>query len=200
MLRVALTGGIASGKSYVLSRIAARGVPIIDADVLVHQALAAGSPLVAPVAARFGRSVVAADGSVDRRALGALVFRDAEARADLEAIVHPDVFRRIDEWFTSLPPAPFAVADIPLLFETRHQGLFDRVVVARCSPEEQMRRLERRNGLTAAEARERLQAQWPIDDKARNAHYLIDTSGSFEDTDRQVDQVLADLAEDAGAS
>ncbi len=200
MLRVALTGGIASGKSYVLSRIATRGVPTIDADALVHEALSAGSRLAGAVAARFGPRMVAGDGSIDRKALGAVVFRDARARADLEAIVHPDVFRRIDEWFASLPAVPFAVADIPLLFETHHQGLFDRVVVAMCSPEEQVQRLLRRNGLTEAEARERLQAQWPTDDKARNAHYLIDTSGSFEETDRQVNEVLAALADDARGS
>jgi dephospho-CoA kinase len=218
LLRVALTGGIASGKSYVLARIASHGVPTIDADALVHEALAAGSPAVPRVAARFGRVVLAHDGSVDRKALGRVVFADAQARADLESILHPDVFRRIDRWFASLtpgagesdaagsPPAPapqparpaaFAVADIPLLFETRHEGLFDRVIVASCSPVRQMERMMERDGLTREEARARLRAQWPIEDKARRAHYVIETSGAFEETDRQVDHVLAELTEDA---
>jgi len=211
MLRVALTGGIASGKSYVLSRFAALGVPTVDADALVHQALAAGSPAVPRIVARFGRNVVAKDGSVDRKVLAKVVFTDATARADLEAILHPEVFRRIDEWFTSLhgtqpagaapgqwtpDDALLAVADIPLLFETHHEGLFDRIVVTICGPEQQVERLKQRNGLTDEEARQRLAAQWPIDEKARLAHYVIDTSGPFEETDKQVNRVLAALRAD----
>jgi dephospho-CoA kinase len=197
VLRVALTGGIASGKSYVLARLAAQGVPTIDADTVAHHALAAGSPVISPVTARFGRRVLAADGSVDRKALGALVFADPKARADLEAILHPEIFRRIDEWFTALPQSDLAVADIPLLFETRHEGLFDRVIVTVCSPARQVERLKERNGLTEEEARQRLQAQWPIEEKARRAHYIVDTNGTFEETDRRVDEVLAALTDDA---
>lgn len=199
MLRVALTGGIATGKSYVLSRVAAFGVPTIDADSLVHEALAAGSPTVAPITARFGRRILIADGSVDRKSLAALVFSDTKARMDLEAILHPEVFRRIDEWFSAIPDgfAPFAVADIPLLFETHHEGLFDRIVVTMCGPEQQMARLRQRNGLTEEEARQRLAAQWPIEEKARLAHYVIDTSGPFEETEKQVERVLAALRSDA---
>ncbi len=200
MLRVALTGGIATGKSYVLSRITASGVPAIDADSLVHEALAApGSSAVTQVAARFGRRVLATDGSVNRKVLGALVFGDTKARGDLEAIVHPEVFRRIDEWFSGIPDAfaPFAVADIPLLFETHHEGLFDRIVVTICSPEEQLQRLRERNGLTEEEGRKRLAAQWPIEEKARLAHYVIDTSGPFEETDKQVERVLTALRSDS---
>ncbi len=212
MLRVALTGGIASGKSYVLGRIFARGIPTIDADSLVHEALSAGSPAVTLVAARFGGGVVAADGSVDRKTLGGIVFAAANARAALEAILHPEVFRRIDEWFAALPgnrpghgpadesapPMPrFAVADIPLLFEAHHEGMFDRIIVTKCSPAEQLRRLKERNGLSEEEARRRMDAQWPIDEKARLAHYVIDTSGPFEETDKQIDRVLQELEEDA---
>ncbi len=212
MLRVALTGGIATGKSYVLARFAALGVPTVDADALVHEALAAGSPAVPRVAARFGRGVIAADGSVDRRALGALIFNDAAARADLEAILHPEVFRRIDVWFSSLPgsdgghvpvgpPPPgdgrFAIADIPLLFETHHDGLFDRIVVTRCDAAQQIQRLKERNGMGDEEARLRLKAQWPIDEKARRAHYVIETGGTFLETDAQVDRVFEALEEDA---
>ena len=204
MLRVALTGGIASGKSYVLGQIASRGVPTIDADALVHQALTAGSPAVPRVAARFGQGVLDPDGSVDRKALGRMVFADARARADLEALLHPEVFRRIDQWFASLvtkaPPFLFAVADIPLLFETRHEGLFDRVIVATCSPARQMERMMERDGLTREEAQARLRAQWPIEDKARFAHYVIDTNGTFEETDGQVDHVIAEITEDARRS
>ncbi len=197
MLRVALTGGIASGKSYVLARLAAKGVPTVDADTVAHQALAAGSPLVSRITARFGRRILGADGSVDRRALGALVFANPKARTDLEAILHPEIFRRIDEWFTVLPESDLAVADIPLLFETHHEGLFDRVIVTTCSPARQIERLKERNGLTEEEARQRLQTQWPIEEKARRAHYLIETSGTFEETDKQVDRVFAALTSEA---
>jgi dephospho-CoA kinase len=212
VLRVALTGGIASGKSYVLARLSARGVPTIDADALVHEALAAGSAVLPRITARFGHRVLAHGDSVDRQALGALVFADPKAREDLEAILHPEVFRRIDEWFTSLvrsraptsdigprtsDDVPFAVADIPLLFETHHEGLFDRVIVTVCSTEKQVERLRERSGLTEEEAHQRLQAQLPITEKARRAHYVIDTNGTFEETDTQVERVLRELADDA---
>jgi len=226
VLRVALTGGIASGKSYVLARLAARSVPTIDADALVHEALAAGSPAVPLIAARFGRVVLARDGSIDRKVLAQLVFADTKARAELENLLHPDVFRRIDEWFAALssddaaghrgssrgfgPREPvngrpanaarFAVADIPLLFETHHDGLFDRVIVTICSQAKQLERMMKRDGLTREEALGRLHAQWPMEDKARLAHYVIDTNRTFEETDRQVDHVLAELTEDARRS
>ena len=206
-IRAALTGGIASGKSYVLARIASRNIPTVDADALVHEALAAGSPAVARVAARFGRAVLADDGSIDRKALGQLVFADPRSRTDLESLLHPEVFRRINQWFGALVGAPesreavpFAVADIPLLFETRHEGLFDRVIVTICSPGRQLERMMLRDGLTREEAGRRLHAQWPIEDKARLAHYVIDTNGTFEESDTQVNRVLADLAEDARRS
>jgi dephospho-CoA kinase len=208
MLRVALTGGIATGKSYVLGRFAARGVPTVDADALVHEALAAGSPTIPRIVARFGGAVLAPDGSVDRQAMAARVFEDTKARLDLEALLHPDVFRRIDEWFSSLqgtfPPdalathdGHFAVADIPLLFETHHEGLFDRIVVTRCEPAQQIERVMKRSGLNETQARARLAAQWPIEEKARLAHYVIDTTGPFEETNAEIDRVFEALTEDA---
>ncbi len=193
-MRVALTGGIATGKSYVLDRFRGAGVPTIDADALVHEALTAGSPAIDPIKARFGGSVIAPDGSVDRKTLGQIVFPDPRARADLEAIVHPHVYRRIDQWFLGLgPTSVFAVADVPLLFETHHQVFFDRVIVASCPRTIQVERLIQRNGLTVAQAHERLAAQWPIEQKVGLADYIIDTSGTFEETDRQVDRVIAEL-------
>lgn len=194
LLRVALTGGIATGKSYCLARLRQMQIPAIDADVLARDAVAAGSPGLAAVAARFGTGVLLADGSLDRAALGAIVFNDRAARADLEAIIHPDVYRRINEWFANQPRGTrVAVADIPLLFETGHEHDFDRVIVTACDPEEQLRRLMKRDGLTYEAARARLAAQWPVDEKASRAHYVIRTDGSFEETDRQVDAVAQSL-------
>src|SRR5579864_5827019 len=121
MLRIALTGGIATGKSYVLEQFRKRGVPCLDADVLAHGVEAAGTEATAAIAARFGPDVLAADGSVDRAKLGPIVFADAAARRDLEAIVHPAVHRAITaglRGFELLGSDAFAVVDVPLLFET----------------------------------------------------------------------------------
>jgi dephospho-CoA kinase len=187
MLRVALTGGIATGKSYCLARFAATGAPVIDADRLAREAVAPGSRALKAVAARFGPSILLPDGSLDRAALGRIVFGDRTARADLEAIVHPEVYRRIGDWFATRPPATgFAIADIPLLFETGHNHDFDRVIVAACDSQLQLRRLMSRDGLSETEARARLDAQWPIEEKVARATYVIRTDGTLADTDAQV--------------
>jgi dephospho-CoA kinase len=187
---VALTGGIATGKSYCLAKFASFGVPVIDADKLSREAVVPGSPALAAVSARFGPGIIRADGSLDRAALGRIVFSDRAARADLEAIVHPEVYRRIGEWFASAPVGTrLAIADVPLLFETGHNHDFDRVVVAACSPAEQMRRLAARDGLREADARARLDAQWPIEEKIARGDYVIRTDGTLADTDMQVRKV-----------
>jgi dephospho-CoA kinase len=202
MLRVALTGGLATGKSYVRGRIASRGVPTIDADVIVHGLFAPGSETTRDIVGLFGPDMLAGDGAVDRRALGALVFQDAEARRALEAIVHPRVYDRIVRWMAAQEAcgARWALAEIPLLFETGHEGDFDRVIVAACPPEEQVRRVAARDGLSESAARARLAAQWPIAEKARRATDVIDTSSSLADADRQVDAVCAALDELGRAS
>jgi dephospho-CoA kinase len=203
MLRVALTGGIATGKSYVARRLASLGIPTIDADVLAHQALQAGTRSAAEVRRRFGAAVVQSDGAIDRRRLGAIVFADPDARADLERIVHPEVYSAIDRWFSDQerPGAPadgrFAVADIPLLFETGREGAFDRVIVAACPQELQVERAMARDRLTREEARARLAAQWPISEKVRLADFVIRTDGTFEETDAQIERVVAMLGREA---
>lgn len=195
MLRVALTGGIATGKSYCLAQFAALGTPVIDADRLARDVVAPGSPALEAVIARFGRSILQPDGSLNRAALGRIVFSDRAARADLEAIVHPEVYRRISEWFASRPPTTrLAMADIPLLFETGHNHDFDRIIVAACDPVVQLRRLMSRDGLDEAAARARLDAQWPIEEKVARASYVIRTDGTTADTDAQVRTVFELLA------
>jgi dephospho-CoA kinase len=194
MLQAALTGGIASGKSYCLERLAALGVPTIDADKLARLAVAPGSHGLAAVVARFGAVMLRDDGTLDRPALARVIFADRAARADLEAIVHPDVYRRIRDWFGQLPPATrFAVADIPLLFETGHEHDFDAVIVAACTAEEQLRRLMTRDRLSEADARARLEAQLPIAEKARRAHYVIRTDGNYAATDAEIERVYQRL-------
>jgi dephospho-CoA kinase len=194
MLRVALTGGIATGKSFCLARFAALGVPVVDADALARDVVSAGSAALASIRSRFGDSIIAPGGTLDRAALGRIVFRDRAARADLEAIVHPAVYRRITEWFITLPPETrLAIADIPLLFETGHSPDFHRVVVCACDPDEQLRRLVRRDGLSEADARARLAAQWPIGEKVARADYVIRTDGTMADTEAGVRTVLEKL-------
>lgn len=202
-LRVALTGGIATGKTYVRRRLHALGVPTIDADAIVHELLSPGSRTAARVVERFGAAAVGPDGAIDRRALGALVFSDAAARRDLEALVHPEVLAVIDAWFATAAPrgsCGWAAADIPLLFETGHEESFDKVVVAACEPAEQLKRVMARDSLGEADARARLAAQWPIALKAARADFVVWTDGTCAATDRQVDELYRALTTLAAGS
>lgn len=194
MLRVALTGGIATGKSYCLERFADLGSPVIDADVLAREAVARGTPALHVIAERFGAGVLTPEGDLNRSALARVVFSDPRARAALEAIVHPEVYRRIREWFANLPPGTkLGIADIPLLYETGQEHEFDRVIVAACDVVEQIRRMVVRDGFTDKDARARLAAQWPIAEKVARAPIVIWTDRGFEETDRQVDEVYRSL-------
>ena len=187
MLRIALTGGIATGKSYCTAAFARLGVAVIDADVLAREAVAPGTRGLQAIAEQFGSHLVDAGGSLDRAALARVVFSDAKARAALEAIVHPEVYRRIREWFANLPAGTrLAIADIPLLFETGQQHDFDAVVVCACAPSEQVRRIMARNNLSDADARARIAAQLPIDEKIARADHVIWTDRGYAETDAQV--------------
>ena len=195
MLKVALTGGIATGKSYVLEQFRRRGVPCLDADMLAHGVTAAGTEATSAIAARFGPDILEADGSVDRARLGSIVFADAAARHDLEALVHPAVYRAIAAGlraFELVDAPPLAVVDVPLLYETGHADEFDRVIVTACAPETQLARLLKR-GLGEDQARQRIDAQWPTEKKAARATFVIRTDGTFEETDRQIEGVLEAL-------
>jgi dephospho-CoA kinase len=195
MVRAALTGGIATGKSFCLAQFAQCGAAVIDADLLAHDAVAPGTPGLARVVERFGADVLLPDGSLNRRALGQIVFSDRAARANLEAIIHPEVYQHISEWFANLPSGTrLAIADIPLLFETGHQHDFDCVIVCACDLAEQLRRIMARDGLSEEAARARLDAQWPIADKVARADYVIPTDGSFAETARVVRELYRALA------
>jgi dephospho-CoA kinase len=195
VLRTALTGGIATGKSYCLQHFAELGVPVVDADRLARDAVTPGSPGLRAVVDRFGSEVLAADGSLDRPALGRIVFDDPRARAALEAIIHPEVYRHIREWFANLPAGTrIAMADIPLVFETGHNHDFDAVVVAACDPAEQVRRVVARDGLSERDARARLAAQWPIEEKVKRATHVVWTDRGFGETDQQIRDVYERLS------
>lgn len=201
ILRVGLTGGIATGKTYVRQRLAEADVPTIDADVLARDALVPGTPGFRAVVSRFGPTIVTEGGAIDRPGLAAIVFDDEAARADLEAIVHPEVYARIEAWFTRLARNGYrgpAVADIPLLFETGRTADVDVVVVVACDEARQLERLRARDGLDATAARARLAAQWPIAEKVRRADITVRTDGTFDDTDAQVRQLVVQLRRQAG--
>jgi dephospho-CoA kinase len=193
--RVALTGGIATGKSHVRARFETLGVPTIDADMLAREAVARGSGGLAEVVRRFGSAIVEADGSLNRKKLGAIVFGNAAARQDLEAIIHPYVREMTDKWYASLDSSryPFAIADIPLLFERERERDFDTVIVTACEPAAQLQRLMQRDALSEHEARQRIAAQWPLEQKIARADYVLRTDGTFDDTNRQVDAVASQL-------
>ena len=192
MLKVALTGGIATGKSYVVARLKDRDIPTIDADEIVHDALGPGTSTAKTIATTFGSEFLRPDGSVHRSLLGAKVFGDPSLREKLEAIVHPLVWDTIRQWFDALAQ-PMGVASIPLLYETHHERDFDFVVVTFCPPEIQLQRILDRDRISEEEALQRIAAQMPADEKARRANFVIQTGGTKPTTDRQVDELLKTL-------
>ena len=185
MLRVGLTGGIACGKSRVLARLGALGIATLDLDALAHHVMAPGGSAYDDVVAAFGPRILASDGSIDRKALGAVVFPDPEALGRLEGLVHPRVRAEEVEQASRLEAAGEAllVSDAALLVETGLHLRFDRLVVVHCPPDVQRQRLVARDGLSASAARTRLDAQMPTVEKRRFAHLEIDTAGSLEQTD-----------------
>jgi len=196
VLKVALTGGIATGKSHVLDTLGKLGAPTIDADRLAREAVQPGRPALDEIRRRFGAEVLEPDGSLDRKKMAAIVFADAAARRDLEAIIHPWVYEAIRRWFEEQAgerTKKFAVADIPLLFETGHAADFDRVIVTACDPAEQLRRVMARDGLAVDEAERRIAGQGPVAEKVRRADFVISTDGSMEETERQVREVFVRL-------
>jgi dephospho-CoA kinase len=196
MKRIALTGGMGSGKSHVRAVFAALGVPTIDADTLARDVVAHGTPGFDAVVATFGRGILTADGDLDRRALASVVFADIDKRRALEAILHPAIKSAIDQWFSSLNPEaqPFAIADIPLLYEVGLDKEYDEVIVTTCSPQAQMKRIMARDNLDATEVQHRLDAQMPLDEKAKRATYVIDTNGSLVQTNAQVHKLYQKLS------
>jgi len=200
MLTVALTGGIGTGKSVVLARLAELGAPVISADDVAHDVIGTGTPGAAAVRARFGDDVMRPDGSVDRLRLAAIVFRDTAARRDLEAIIHPEVRAAIAAWgeAQARDGAAISVAEIPLLFENGRERDFDRVVVTACAEAEQVRRVVARSGLAGDDVRRRIAAQWPLAEKVRRADYVIRTDDSLDATRQRAGEVWTRLQWDAG--
>ena len=193
MVRVGLTGGIASGKSRVADELAARGAIIIDADVLAREVVEPGTPARAAIIDRFGAQVLR-DGQIDRARLAQIVFADPHARRDLERIVHPAVRARAAELERAAGDAAVVVHVIPLLVETGQHEDFDVVVTVDADHETQIQRLMVRNGFTRAEAESRIAAQASREDRRRAADVVVDNTGSLTQLREQIDALWAELS------
>ena len=195
MLRVGLTGGIASGKSTIAQILREQGCAIIEADLLAHEYLKSEDPSAQEVVREFGPQILDASGKISRSKLGEIVFGDPQKLARLDAIIHPrvlhEISRRLDEMSRPGGPA-VAVVVAALHFEAGYQKSFDRLVVAWCRHEQQMERLMQR-GLTHEQAEKRIASQMPIEEKRRLADDVIDCSGSIEETRRQTIALAAKL-------
>ncbi len=193
MVRVALTGGVASGKSTVSGMLAELGAVVIDADLLAREVVASGTGGYGEVVAAFGDGVVGPDGELDRPALGALVFADPEQRRRLEAIIHPRVRARAAQIEAAAPPEAIVVHDIPLLVETGQADHFDAVVVVDVPVETQVDRLVTQRGMTREEAESRISAQATREQRREVATYLLDNTGTCDDLRLLVAEVVDDL-------
>jgi dephospho-CoA kinase len=195
MLRIGLTGGIGSGKSTAAARLAELGATVIDHDLLARQAVAPGSDGLALVAAEFGADVVGRDGTLDRPALGAIVFADPEARTRLNAIVHPIVRRLADDAEAAVrtdDPGAVVVHEIPLLVETGQTADFDLVLVVHASEEVRVERLIRERGLSRVQALARIRAQATDEDRLAAATVVLAGGSTIHDLRRQVDTFWRD--------
>lgn len=195
MLIVGLTGNIAAGKSSIAALLAARGVPIIDSDVLAREAVAKGSPALATIIQRWGPGVLAPDGSLDRAALRRIVFEKPPERAALNAIVHPEVARRRDRALAaaSAAGARLVVVDIPLLFEVGLEHTVDRIVLVDAPVEIRRERIVRHRGLSPEEADAMIAAQIPSERKRERAHDVIDNDSTREELEAHVDALWREL-------
>lgn len=193
ILSVGLTGGIASGKSAVSRRLAEHGAVIIDADKLAREVVAPGTEGLQEIREHFGAGVIAEDGSLNRPALGAVIFEDDAARARLNTIIHPRVRAAATEIREAAAPGAVVVEDIPLLVETGQQDRFDVVVVVQAPQEERIRRMMGDRGMSRAEAESRISAQATDEQRAAAADVVLENSGSLEDLTAQVDRLWNDV-------
>jgi dephospho-CoA kinase len=196
MLRVGLTGGLATGKSFVGEALEALGCHLIRADELGHQVLLPDGEAYQGVVREFGAGILEADGTISRHRLAAAVFHDPAGLERLSRLVHPPVIRReeeLAEQFSERDPGGIVVTEAAILIETGHYRQYERIVLAVCDPEQQIERAMRRNGSSRQEVLARLERQMPLEEKRKFADYVIDTSGSQANTVEQVEQVYLAL-------
>ena len=196
MLKVGLTGSIAVGKSFVVSVLGELGCATFDADRIAHSVMEPGKAAYKDVVREFGDEVLAADRTIDRAKLGAIVFADAERRKRLNEMVHPRVHEEQNRLLTdaeAADPNGIAIVDAALMIESGGYRRFDKLIVVFCDRETQVRRLMERNQITREDAERRIAAQMSSDEKRKYADYEIDTSGTFEETRSRVEQVYTTL-------
>ena len=201
MLKVGLTGSIAVGKSFVCSVLRELGCHVLDADVTAREVVAKGTPGLAAIVREFGEGVLTEAGDLDRKKLGAIVFADKQKRELLNSIVHPLVIETQDSWIDGVElsdPDGIAVIDAALMIESGGYKRFDKLIVVWCNSAIQLERLMRRDGLSESEAKERVAAQMPQDEKKKFADHLIDTSLGFDDTRAQVKDIVRRLKMSTG--
>jgi dephospho-CoA kinase len=192
---IGLTGGIATGKSTVAEMLVKRGALLVDADQIARDVVVPGSEVLVKIETFFMEqyqlNVVQENGALDRKTLGELVFSNPHAKEALNSMIHPPIRKQIIERIQTLErenPQKLIIADIPLLFESKYDYMFDEVMLVYVSRQTQLQRLMKRDGITLEQAEQRLAAQLPIDEKRKLASVIIDNSGIFADTERQIEQ------------
>ncbi len=202
MIVVGLTGGIATGKSTVAAMLAARGVTVVDADQIARRLQEPGQPCFRQIVQAFGPETVGADGRLDRARLATLVFGDSAARRRLEEIMHPAIGQAVSVALerAAADGASIGVVEAALILEAGHRERYDCLVVVAASPAVQLERLMRQRGLGEAEARRRMAAQWPTEDKTAAADFVIDNDGDLAATAAQTEAVMAALRERAAGA
>jgi dephospho-CoA kinase len=196
MILAGLTGGLATGKTFVAGVFEELGCHVVHADVLGHEVMLPGAEAYDEVVATFGAEILTADGSIDRRKLAGQVFNDPEKLSRLNSIVHPAVFRREEEFVERVrqsDPAGIVIIEAAILIEAGRHRWFDRLILVVCTLEQQVERAMKRDGMTREEVLARLSRQMPLEEKRRFAHYVIDTSGAKADTREQSRKVYESL-------
>ncbi|MFC4409816.1 dephospho-CoA kinase [Chungangia koreensis] len=190
---IGLTGSIASGKSTVSSMLADRGFPIVDADLVARKVVEKGEPTLQMIVETFGEEVLLPDGKLDRPKLGTIIFNDPSKRKMLNDIMHPairaEMLRQRDEYLSN--GAKTVIMDIPLLFESRLQHYVEKILVVSVTEEVQLKRLMQRNQLSEEEALSRIRSQLPVSEKEKGADAVIYNNGSLEETEQQLEKILA---------
>ncbi len=201
MLKVGLTGGIATGKSTVARMFQEHGIPVVNSDLVAREVVEPGTEGHKLVVEAFGKEILNPDGSINRKRLGELVFSDPQKRKRLEEILHPLITRRMGQKLEALEKAgvPLVVVEVPLLFEKGLQRSMDFTVVVRAPEKVQIKRLMQREGLSKQQALKRIKSQMPLEDKVKMADFVIDNSGDLEATKKQVSHVIKHLMEMARA-
>ena len=200
MLKVGLTGGIATGKTYVADSLRKLGCEVSDADVVARIIVEPGQPAYEDIVQAFGPEILQPDGTIDRARLGAIIFANEQARLNLNAMTHPRIHEAQSRWLAEVAernPNAIAIIDASLMIESGGYKKFDKIIVVYCSLEVQLERLMTRNNLSCEEAMKRIAAQMPASEKLKYADYSVETSGGFEATDQQVESLYIELEKQA---